>query len=92
MRYSATPTSQVVEGYTGLAGLAMATERAQLGLLVGANTFRNPGVIAKSVVTIDHMSGGRAILGLGGAWFGLEHEAFGIDFGTGLRATTRLDG
>lgn len=78
------PDQQVVEGYAALAGLAMATERAQLGLLVGANTFRNPGVIAKSVVTIDHMSEGRAILGLGGAWFGLEHTAFGIDFGTGF--------
>ncbi len=78
------PDQPVVEGYTALAGLAMATERAQLGLLVGANTFRNPGLVAKSVVTIDHMSGGRAILGLGGAWFGTEHEAFGIDFGTGF--------
>ena len=64
--------------------MAAVTQRAQLGLLVGANTFRNPGVIAKSIVTIDHMSGGRAILGIGGAWFGLEHEAFGIDFGTGF--------
>ncbi|MGH8947708.1 MAG: LLM class flavin-dependent oxidoreductase, partial [Acidimicrobiia bacterium] len=49
-----------------------------------ANTFRNPGLVAKSVITIDHMSEGRAILGLGGAWFGLEHTAFGIDFGTGF--------
>lgn len=78
------PDQPVVEGYAALAGLAIATDRAQLGLLVGANTFRNPGVIAKSVVTIDHMSQGRAILGLGGAWFGLEHTAFGIDFGTGF--------
>jgi alkanesulfonate monooxygenase SsuD/methylene tetrahydromethanopterin reductase-like flavin-dependent oxidoreductase (luciferase family) len=77
------PYQPIVEGYTALAGLAMGTERADLGLLVGANTFRNPGVVAKSVVTIDHMSGGRAVLGLGGAWFGLEHAAFGIDFGTG---------
>ncbi len=78
------PDQPVVEGYAALAGLAIATQRAQLGLLVGANTFRNPGVIAKSVVTIDHMSKGRTILGLGGAWFGLEHTAFGIDFGTGF--------
>lgn len=78
------PDQPIVEGYTALAGLAMGTERADIGLLVGANTFRNPGVVAKSVVTIDHMSGGRAILGLGGAWFGLEHKAFGIDFGTGF--------
>jgi alkanesulfonate monooxygenase SsuD/methylene tetrahydromethanopterin reductase-like flavin-dependent oxidoreductase (luciferase family) len=78
------PDQPIVEGYTALAGLAMGTSRADLGLLVGANTFRNPGVVAKAVVTIDHMSGGRAILGLGGAWFGLEHTAFGIDFGTGF--------
>lgn len=78
------PDQPVVEGYTALAGLAQSTESAELGLLVGANTFRNPGVVAKSVVTIDHISGGRAILGLGGAWFKLEHTAFGIDFGTGF--------
>jgi alkanesulfonate monooxygenase SsuD/methylene tetrahydromethanopterin reductase-like flavin-dependent oxidoreductase (luciferase family) len=78
------PHQDVVEGYTALAGLAMGTARADIGLLVGANTFRNPGLVAKSMITIDHMSGGRAILGLGGAWFGLEHEAFGIDFGTGF--------
>ncbi len=78
------PDQPVVEGYTAIAGLAQSTESAELGLLVGANTFRNPGVVAKSVVTIDHISGGRAILGLGGAWFELEHTAFGIDFGTGF--------
>ena len=78
------PDQPIVEGYTALAGMAMGTERADIGLLVGANTFRNPGIVAKSVVTVDEMSGGRAILGLGGAWFGLEHTAFGIDFGTGF--------
>jgi alkanesulfonate monooxygenase SsuD/methylene tetrahydromethanopterin reductase-like flavin-dependent oxidoreductase (luciferase family) len=78
------PDQPIVEGYTALAGLAMGTERADIGLLVGANTFRNPGVVAKSVVTVDHMCGGRAVLGLGGAWFGVEHEAFGIDFGSGF--------
>ena len=78
------PDQQVVEGYTALAGMTAVTKRAQLGLLVGANTFRNPGVIAKSIVAIDHMSGGRAILGIGGAWFGFGAEAFGIDFGTGF--------
>jgi alkanesulfonate monooxygenase SsuD/methylene tetrahydromethanopterin reductase-like flavin-dependent oxidoreductase (luciferase family) len=78
------PLQPIVEGYTALAGLAMGTEQADIGLLVGANTFRNPGLVAKSMVTIDHMSGGRAILGLGGAWFDPEHTAFGIDFGTGF--------
>ena len=62
----------------------MATQRARLGLLVGANTFRNPGLVAKTVATIDHISNGRAIAGLGGAWFDLEHQAHGIDFGSGF--------
>jgi alkanesulfonate monooxygenase SsuD/methylene tetrahydromethanopterin reductase-like flavin-dependent oxidoreductase (luciferase family) len=83
------PDQPILEGYTALAGLAMATTTSELGLLVGANTFRNPGLVVKSVTTIDHMSGGRAILGLGGAWFELEHTAFGFDFGSG--AGQRLD-
>ncbi len=48
---------------------------------VGANTFRNPSLVARLATTLDHLSGGRAILGLGGAWFELEHQAHGIDFG-----------
>jgi alkanesulfonate monooxygenase SsuD/methylene tetrahydromethanopterin reductase-like flavin-dependent oxidoreductase (luciferase family) len=74
----------IFEGYTALAALAQATERIRLGLFVGANTFRNPGVAVKSVVTIDHISDGRAMLGIGGAWFETEHRAFGIDFGSGF--------
>jgi alkanesulfonate monooxygenase SsuD/methylene tetrahydromethanopterin reductase-like flavin-dependent oxidoreductase (luciferase family) len=62
----------------------MATERTRLGLLVGANTFRNPGLTAKLAATLDHISDGRAILGIGGAWFELEHQAHGIDFGSGF--------
>ena len=60
---------------------AKVTRRARLGLLVGANTFRNPALVAKMAVTLDHISGGRAILGIGGAWFETEHTEFGIDFG-----------
>jgi alkanesulfonate monooxygenase SsuD/methylene tetrahydromethanopterin reductase-like flavin-dependent oxidoreductase (luciferase family) len=78
------PYQPILEGYTALAGLAIETNKAEIGLLVGANTFRNPGLVAKMMVNIDHMSGGRAILGLGGAWFEPEHTAFGIDFGTGF--------
>jgi F420-dependent oxidoreductase-like protein len=77
------PHQPIFEGYAALAALAQATERIRLGLFVGANTFRNPALAAKSVTTIDHISGGRAILGIGGAWFELEHTAFGIDFGSG---------
>ena len=72
------------EGYTALAALAQATERTRLGLFVGANTFRNPALVAKSMVTIDHISGGRSLLGIGGAWFETEHREFGFDFGSGF--------
>jgi alkanesulfonate monooxygenase SsuD/methylene tetrahydromethanopterin reductase-like flavin-dependent oxidoreductase (luciferase family) len=78
------PHQSIFEGYAALAALAQATERTRLGLFVGANTFRNPGLVAKTMTTIDHISGGRAILGIGGAWFETEHRAFGIDFGTGF--------
>jgi alkanesulfonate monooxygenase SsuD/methylene tetrahydromethanopterin reductase-like flavin-dependent oxidoreductase (luciferase family) len=74
----------IFEGYMVLAGWAGVTSRATLGLMVGANTFRNPALTAKVVTTLDHMSGGRAILGIGGAWFEREHEAFGIEFGSGF--------
>ncbi len=78
------PGQPIFEGYTALAALAQATTHVQLGLFVGANTFRNPGLAAKAVTTIDHISRGRAVMGLGGAWFEGEHQAFGIDFGTGF--------
>jgi alkanesulfonate monooxygenase SsuD/methylene tetrahydromethanopterin reductase-like flavin-dependent oxidoreductase (luciferase family) len=76
--------SPILEGWSVLAGWSQVTERATLGLMVAANTFRNPGLTAKLATTLDHLSGGRAVLGLGGAWFEREHEAFGIDFGSGF--------
>jgi alkanesulfonate monooxygenase SsuD/methylene tetrahydromethanopterin reductase-like flavin-dependent oxidoreductase (luciferase family) len=78
------PDQPIFEGYAALAAVAQATRRSRLGLFVGANPFRNPGIVAKAVTTIDHISGGRAIMGIGGAWFGLEHDAFGLDFGSGF--------
>jgi len=78
------PDQAIFEGYTALAAIAQATERVRVGLFVGANTFRNPGLATKCVTTIDHISGGRAIMGIGGAWFEGEHQAFGIDFGSGF--------
>ncbi len=78
------PDRPVFEGYTSLAAWAAVTTRARLGLLVGANTFRNPALVAKTIATIDHISGGRAILGLGGAWHEREHAAYGLDFGRGF--------
>ncbi|HEX2754493.1 MAG TPA: TIGR03560 family F420-dependent LLM class oxidoreductase [Candidatus Limnocylindrales bacterium] len=73
-----------LEGWTTLAATAAVTARARLGLLVAANTFRNPGLTAKLATTLDQISGGRAILGLGGGWFEEEHRAFGLDFGSGF--------
>jgi alkanesulfonate monooxygenase SsuD/methylene tetrahydromethanopterin reductase-like flavin-dependent oxidoreductase (luciferase family) len=78
------PYQPIFEGYTSLAAAATATPRIRVGLLVGANTFRNPGLVAKIGATLDHVSAGRAILGIGGAWFELEHTAHGIEFGKGF--------
>jgi alkanesulfonate monooxygenase SsuD/methylene tetrahydromethanopterin reductase-like flavin-dependent oxidoreductase (luciferase family) len=78
------PYQPIFEGYTTLAAWAKVTRRTRLGLLVGANTFRNPALVAKTLTTLDHISDGRAIGGLGGAWFDLEHEAAGIEFGAGF--------
>ena len=73
-----------LEGWSTLAAAAAVTSRARLGLMVAANTLRNPGLTAKITTTVDHISGGRAILGIGGGWFEREHEAFGFDFGSGF--------
>lgn len=78
------PYQPIFEGWTTLAAWAKVTTRVHLGLLVGANTFRNPGLVAKMATTLDHLSDGRAILGIGGAWFELEHTAHGIEFGSGF--------
>ena len=82
----------IFEGWSVLAGLAPITTRLRLGLMVGANTFRNPGHTAKLATTLDHLSAGRAVLGIGGAWFEREHDAFGIPFGSGFgERLDRLD-
>lgn len=71
----------IFEGYSAIAAVAATTSYASVGLLVGANTFRNPALAAKLATTLDHISGGRAVLGVGAAWFGKEHVAFGMPFG-----------
>jgi alkanesulfonate monooxygenase SsuD/methylene tetrahydromethanopterin reductase-like flavin-dependent oxidoreductase (luciferase family) len=81
-----------LEGWTALAALAAITTRPRLGHLVSAITFRNIGVIAKMATTLDHVSGGRFVLGLGAGWHAREHEAFGIPFGDGIgERLDRLD-
>jgi alkanesulfonate monooxygenase SsuD/methylene tetrahydromethanopterin reductase-like flavin-dependent oxidoreductase (luciferase family) len=77
------PEGPIFEGWLTLAAWATATERIRIGLMVGANTFREPALVAKMATTLDHISNGRAILGIGAAWFGEEHRAFGLRFGDG---------
>jgi alkanesulfonate monooxygenase SsuD/methylene tetrahydromethanopterin reductase-like flavin-dependent oxidoreductase (luciferase family) len=78
------PYQPIFEGWASLGAAAGMTKRLRLGLLVGANTFRNPGLQAKLAATLDHVSGGRAILGVGGAWMEPEHTAHDFEFGTGF--------
>lgn len=86
------PADDKFEAWTTLAAVAAVTTRVRLGHMVGANTLRNPGLVAKMATTLDHVSGGRMILGLGSGWFEREHEAFGIDFGAGFgERLDRLD-
>jgi alkanesulfonate monooxygenase SsuD/methylene tetrahydromethanopterin reductase-like flavin-dependent oxidoreductase (luciferase family) len=81
----------ILEGWTTLSAAAAITTKVRLGLMVGANTFRNPGLTAKLATTLDQVSGGRAVLGIGGAWFEREHDAFGFDDAWGSGVGERLD-
>ena len=86
-----TPDQPMLEAYTALGGLATATERVQLGTLVTGNTYRNPTLLAKAITTLDVISQGRSILGIGTGWFELEHQQLGYDFGTFTDRFNRLD-
>jgi F420-dependent oxidoreductase-like protein len=85
--YVATPDGLVpdvrtplLDGWTALGALALATRRIRLGPLVASNTFRHPAILAKLAATLDHLSGGRAECGMGAGWFELEHTSLGIPF------------
>ena len=77
-----TPDQPMLEAYTALGALAAATQNVQLGTLVTGNTYRNPTLLAKAITTLDVISQGRAILGLGAGWYELEHDQLGYEFGT----------
>ncbi len=79
------------DGWTLLAGLAEATSRARLGVLVTAVTFRHPALLARVATTVDHVSGGRLIVGLGAARLASEHETFGVPFPTTGARIERLE-
>jgi F420-dependent oxidoreductase-like protein len=74
------PGAPMLEGYTTLAFLAARTRTVELQLLVTGVTYRHPGLLAKIVSTLDVLSGGRAVLGIGAAWFDREHAAYGVPF------------
>ncbi|WP_418001710.1 LLM class F420-dependent oxidoreductase [Mycobacterium sp. PDNC021] len=85
------PDQPMLEAYTALGGLATATQTVQLGTMVTGNTYRNPTLLAKEITTLDVMSQGRAILGMGTGWFELEHDQLGYEFGTFTDRFNRLD-
>lgn len=74
------PSLPILEGWSELAAVAALTERVELGTLVTPPFFRNPAVLAKQVATIDQISNGRTIVGLGSGWFASEYEAYGAPF------------
>ncbi|MBW2315332.1 MAG: LLM class F420-dependent oxidoreductase [Deltaproteobacteria bacterium] len=76
------PDEPMFECYAMLAALAQHTERVRLSALVTGNTYRNPVLLAKAITTLDHVSGGRATLGIGAGWFEKEHTDLGFEFGT----------
>jgi F420-dependent oxidoreductase-like protein len=86
-----TPDQPMLEAYTALGALAAVTEKVQLGTLVTGNSYRNPTLLAKEITTLDVISQGRAILGIGTGWFELEHDQLGFEFGTFTDRFNRLD-
>ena len=74
------PELEMFEAYTLLGGLAARTQSARLGTLVTGVTYRNPALLAKAVTALDVVSNGRPLLGIGAAWFELEHEALDVRF------------
>jgi F420-dependent oxidoreductase-like protein len=85
-----TPDQPMLEAYTTLGALASVTENVQLGTLVTGNTYRNPTLLAKAITTLDVVSAGRAVLGIGTGWFELEHDSLGFEFGTFTDRFNRL--
>ncbi|MFG3615975.1 LLM class F420-dependent oxidoreductase [Nocardia sp. NPDC047654] len=83
--------ANMLEGYTTLGYLAAHTSRVDLGLLVTGVTYRHPGLLAKIVTTLDVLSGGRAVLGIGAAWFEREHRGLGVAFPSTAERFERLE-
>ncbi len=85
------PSGPNLEAWQVLAAWAASTRRVRLGTMVTGIPYRNPAVLAKMVSTLDHVSHGRAILGIGAGWFELEHQQYGLHYGTAGERLSRLD-
>jgi alkanesulfonate monooxygenase SsuD/methylene tetrahydromethanopterin reductase-like flavin-dependent oxidoreductase (luciferase family) len=81
----------MLEAYTTIGALAARTSRVKLGAMVAGVTYRNPAILAKQVTTLDLISGGRAVLGLGAAWNESEHRGYGFEFPSLGERMDRLD-
>ncbi len=86
-----TAEDPMLEGYTSLGFVAALTQRIELGLLVTGVTYRHPGLLAKIVTTLDVLSGGRAVLGIGAAWYEREHLGLGVPYPPVAERFERLD-
>jgi F420-dependent oxidoreductase-like protein len=84
-------SNAMLECYTTLGALASLTSTVQLSALVTGNTYRNPAILAKTVTTLDMVSHGRAVLGIGAGWYEKEHQAFGLEFGSFSERFERLE-
>jgi len=85
------PDEAMFECYTMLSALAQHTHKVRLSALVTGNTYRNPTLLAKTITSLDHVSGGRATLGIGAGWFEAEHTSLGFEFGTFTDRFERLE-
>jgi F420-dependent oxidoreductase-like protein len=85
------PDQPMFECYTLLSALAARTKRVKLGAMVGGVTYREPGLLAKEVTALDVISQGRAIWAIGAAWYELEHDALGFEFGTFTERFEKLE-